>query len=295
MSLFKQAVKSESKLRLALVGPSGSGKTFSALGIASGLGSRIAVVDTERGSASKYAGEFTFDVLELDSHHPQNYIDAIRAAEKEGYDVVVIDSLSHAWTGKDGALDLVDKAVKRAQSGNSFAAWRDITPLHNALVDTILSARLHVIVTMRARTEYVVEEDARGKKVPKKIGLAPVQREGVEYEFDVVGDLNLDHDLVVSKTRCSILAGKIIPRPGAALGETLQGWLHGDVVAELPELRDIRSLGEELYGAEWSEKCGDLVSAITQGSTRELEKLNRSEATRLLEGLRKRQREMAEA
>jgi hypothetical protein len=292
MASFKQAVKSESRLRLALTGPSGSGKTFSALGIATGLGSRIAVVDTERGSASKYAGDFTFDVMELDSHHPQNYIDAIHAAEMEGYDVLIIDSLSHAWTGRDGALDLVDKAIKKAQSGNSFAAWRDITPLHNALVDTILCARLHIIVTMRAKTEYVVEEDGRGKKVPKKIGLAPVQREGVEYEFDVVGDLNLDHELIVSKTRCSILTGKIIPKPGAGMGQTLKGWLHGET---LPELKDIRILGEEIYGPEWDDKCRDLVSAITQGTTKNLAELNRSEAVRLMEGLRKRQREMAGA
>jgi hypothetical protein len=291
MSFFKQAVKSESKLRFALVGPSGSGKTFSALGIATGLGGRIAVVDTERGSASKYAGDFIFDVLELESHHPQNYIEAIRAAEEERYDVIVIDSLSHAWTGKDGALDLVDKAMKKGQTGNSFAAWRDITPLHNALVDAILCARLHVIVTMRAKTEYVVEEDSRGKKVPKKVGLAPVQREGVEYEFDVVGDINLDHELVVSKTRCSLLTGKIIAKPGAPLGTLLKGWLHGD---EIPELKEIAMLGREIYQGEWSEKCAGLVSAITQGTRTELSELNRSEAMRLVEGLRRRQREAVE-
>ncbi len=226
MATFRKATKQQAKLRMALIGPSGSGKTYTALKIATQLGDRVAVIDTERGSASKYADKFEFDVLELDSFHPQRYIEGIQAAEAEGYDVLIIDSLSHAWAGKDGALELVDKAAKRMQSSNTFAAWRDVTPLHNALVDAMLQSRLHLIVTMRAKTEYIVEKDERtGKSVPRKVGLAPVQRDGVEYEFDVVADMDLDNTLIVSKSRCEALNGAVIAKPGKEVADTLKAWL----------------------------------------------------------------------
>jgi hypothetical protein len=222
---FKKASKTQSRLRLALVGPSGAGKTFTALRLAKGLGQKIALIDTERGSASKYSGDVVdFDVLELESFAPRMYVEAIKAAEEAGYDVLIIDSLSHAWTGKGGALEMVDKAAKRSQSNNSFAAWRDVTPEHNALVDAILGARMHIIATMRAKTEYVIEE-VNGKRTPKKIGLAPVQRDGLEYEFDVVADVNLEHDFMVSKTRCAVLDKAVIREAGEEVAEILKRWL----------------------------------------------------------------------
>jgi hypothetical protein len=226
MSGFKKATKQQAKLRAALIGISGSGKTYTALQIATGLSDKIGVIDTERGSASKYADEFSFDVLELTSYSPQNYIDAIHEAEAAGFEVLVIDSLSHAWMGKDGALELVDKVAKRTQSSNTFGAWREVTPLHNALVDAILGARLHVIVTMRAKTEYVQEKDERtGKTTIRKVGLAPVQRDGLEYEFDVVGDMDADNNLIVSKTRCKPLRGGVYHQPGAEFASILKDWL----------------------------------------------------------------------
>lgn len=223
---FKQAKKAQSSLRMALLGPSGSGKTFTALTIAKALGERVAVIDTERGSASKYAGDVaTFDVLELESFSPDTYVEAIEAAAKEGYTVLVIDSLSHAWMGKDGALEQVDKVSAKSRSGNSFAAWREVTPMHNALVDAILRYPGHVLVTMRQKTEWVLEEDDRGKKVPKRVGMAPVQRDGMEYEFDVVGDMDHAHSLVVSKSRCPALADAVIRKPDGKVAEALKAWL----------------------------------------------------------------------
>lgn len=222
---FTKATTHQSRLRLALIGPAGSGKTYSALNVAQHLGQRIAVIDTERGSASKYASLFGFDVLELTSFAPQTYVQAIQAADAAGYDVLVIDSLSHAWMGKDGALEMVDRAGKRSPSGNSFAAWRDVTPHHNAMVDAILACRAHVVVTLRAKTEYVQDKDSNGKTVIRKIGLAPVQRDGLEYEFDVVGDLDQDHNLVVTKSRCPALADAVMARPGKELAEQLRAWL----------------------------------------------------------------------
>src|SRR5690606_13915360 len=135
-------------------------KTYTALQLAKGLAGpndRIAVIDTENNSAALYADEFEFDVLNLDTFSPEVYIQAIRAAEAAGYDVLIIDSLSHAWMGKEGALEQVDKAARRYQ-GNTYAAWRDVTPMHNALVEAMVRCKCHLIVTMRAKTEYVVEK-----------------------------------------------------------------------------------------------------------------------------------------
>jgi len=227
---------------MALIGPSGSGKTYSGLLLATELAKllgngRVAVIDTEHGSAAKYAppssrasapqpGEFVFDAIELGNFDPRNYIEMIQAAEAERYDALVIDSLSHAWIGKGGALEQVDKAAQRSKSKNSFTAWRDVTPLHNALVEAIIGSSCHIFATMRSKTDYAMETDPNtGKLVPRKIGTAPIQREGMDYEFDIVADMDVDHNLIVGKTRCNALDGFIANRPGAALARTIAGWL----------------------------------------------------------------------
>lgn len=224
---FTPATKKQARLRMALIGPSGSGKTYTALTLASAFG-KVAVIDTERGSASKYADKFTFDVLELTNYDPREYVKAIGEAARAGYDVLVIDSLSHAWNASGGVLEMVDRAAARSQSKNSFTAWRDVTPLHNALVDAMLTAPLHIIVTMRAKTEYVLEQVERnGRHItePRKVGMAPVQRDGIEYEFDVVGDMDVENNFAVSKTRCSALTGGVFNRPGEDLARVLKAWL----------------------------------------------------------------------
>jgi hypothetical protein len=260
--MFQKASKTQSRLRLALIGPSGSGKTFSALAIASGLGKRIAVIDTERGSASKYAGRFAFDTLQLETFHPQRYIDAIAEAEKAGYDVLVIDSLSHAWIGREGALDLVDAAARRSKNGSSFNAWRDVTPLQHALVDAILRCKCHVIATMRSKVEYLIEKDEKsGRSVPRKIGMAPVQRDGVEYEFDVIGELDLENNLSVTKSRCPELSGTVTRRPGADFAKALAAWLSdgaapveekkgNGTLETLPALDQVRALLDQAKSGE---------------------------------------------
>ena len=222
---FKKATKSAAKLRLGLVGPAGSGKTMTALRIAHGLGGRIAVIDTERGSASLYSGErgLDFDVLELDSYEAEHFIGAIRQAEQAGYDVLIIDSLSHAWAGKGGILEFVDQASKRS-GGGSFSGWRDATPRHNQLVDAILGAKLHVICTLRSKVEHVIEQ-VNGRTQVRKVGLQPVQRDGLEYEFTVVADVTQDHELIITKTRAAWLKDKIIREAGEELGQQLAAWL----------------------------------------------------------------------
>lgn len=223
--VIKKATKANTRLRLAFIGLSGGGKTWKALALGTSLGRRVVVIDSERGSASKYANDFSYDVLELDTFAPATYCEAINACVAGGYDVIIIDSLSHAWMGKDGALETVDKIAKR-QGGGSFNAWRDVTPMHNALVDTILRTPAHVIVTLRAKTEFSQEKDERtGKTVVRKIGLAAVQRDGLEYEFDVVADVDQDHNAIITKTRCSALTDAVIPPQSEALARTLREWL----------------------------------------------------------------------
>lgn len=247
MSGFKRATKAAAKLRLGLIGPAGSGKTYTALRVAAGLGGRIAVIDTERGSASLYAGErgIEFDVIELATYEVQKFVDGIQAAVDGGYSVLVIDSLSHAWAGKGGILEFVDNAGKRNQGGGNFGAWREATPQHNRLVDAILGAPIHIICTLRSKVEYVVE-NVGGRNQVRKVGLQPVQRDGLEYEFTVVGDVTQDHDLVVTKTRAAFLKDAVVREAGEDLGRQLAAWLaDGEAPVPAPAVRVVRDADED--------------------------------------------------
>ncbi len=230
--MFQKAVKAESKLRLAMAGPSGSGKTYTALNIAQHLTDKpVALVDTEHGSASKYADLFSFDVLQLDPpYHPDRFIEAIHEATKAGYGVIILDSLSHAWMGTGGLLDLVDEIAKKNRNPNAFAAWKDATPIQNRLVDGIIASDIHIIATMRSKQEYILQENDKGRQVPKKVGLAPVQRDSFEYEFDIFLEMDNDNNAHIGKTRCATLQGKVISKPGKPLAETLKDWLSGVII-----------------------------------------------------------------
>lgn len=231
--MFQKAERKKARLRLALCGPAGSGKTYSALQIAQGLGERIALIDTEHESGSLYADLCDFDTAALTPPYtPEKYRSAINAAELAGYSVLIIDSFSHAWAGEGGLLDMHDKAVAAMRSGNSFTAWREITPQHNALVETVLGARLHVIATLRTKTAYDLIDDGNGKKKPVKIGLAPIQREGVDYEFTSVFDLSIDgHVATATKDRTRLFDGKHFT-PGIETGQALANWLESGVDAD---------------------------------------------------------------
>lgn len=233
---FQKAVKHDAKLRMSISGPSGSGKTWTALTLATRLAGNetFAVLDTERGSASKYADDFTFDVMELDTFDPRSYVKAIHEAEEAGYTVMVVDSLTHAWNGTGGLLDIVDGIAKRKYGNNTFAAWKDATPIQNELINAITGAKLHIIVTMRSKQDYILEKDERtGKTAPKKAGMAPIQREGFEYELDVAVDMDIDNTMIVQKSRCSKLAGQIIAKPDGKVADTLKEWLRGAPVVDV--------------------------------------------------------------
>jgi len=224
MSRFKKAVLEQAKVRIALWGPSGAGKTRTALEFASGLGKKIALIDTEHGRSRQYADRYDFDLVELEKFHPDQYIQAIQAAEDEGYDIVIIDSLTHAWSGEGGLLEVHADIVRRNLVKNDFSAWDEVTPIHRRLIEAMVRSSLHVIATMRSKTEYAMEVDERGKTVIRKVGLGPDQRKNLEYEFDVVGYIDPEHTLTIEKDCSDLLQDQVIKLPTAEVGMKLAAW-----------------------------------------------------------------------
>lgn len=223
---FTRATRRKSKLRLALAAPSGAGKTYGALTIAKGIGGRIAVIDTERGSASLYSNLVEFDTLSLEPPYtPERFIEAIHAAESAGYDVIVLDSITHEWNGTGGVLEVVDNIAKASKSGNSYNAWNEGTRRHRAFIDAMLQSPSHIIATMRTKAAYVQEKNERsGKTEIKKVGMAPEQRDGMEYEFTVVLDIVNDSNIAsASKDRTGMFTSP--NRITAATGEMIAKWL----------------------------------------------------------------------
>jgi hypothetical protein len=220
---FAKATKAAAKLRAAIFGPSGAGKTFTSLRVASGLagGGTVAVIDTERGSASKYADRFSFDVLELQDQTIDGYVAAIGEAAKAGYTVLVIDSLSHGW---QTLLEEVEKLAKAKYRGNTWSAWSEGTPLQRRLVQAILTYPGHVIATMRSKTEWTTV-DNNGRKTPQRVGLAPEQGKGVEYEFDLLVEISTEHVANVIKDRTGKFQDKLLDKPGEDFGRDLAAWL----------------------------------------------------------------------
>jgi len=220
---FQAATKAQAKLRAALFGPSGAGKTFSALRMATGIGGRIAVIDTERGSASKYADRFAFDTHQLADRTIEGYVAALDAAAKAGYDVLVIDSLSHGW---QELLQEVDRLAKARFGGNTWAAWSEGTPKQRRLIDALLDFPGHVIATIRSKTEWNQQTDEKtGRLRPVRIGLAPEQGKGIEYEFDLLVELSTDHVATVIKDRTGKFQDRVIEKPDEGFGRELAAWL----------------------------------------------------------------------
>lgn len=242
--LFEKVTRAKSKARIALTGPSGAGKTLSALYLAYGIAGdwgRVALIDTEHGRARFYAnrddlqtGEFLYAPMDA-PYTPDKYVDYVRSAAQAvgGDGVVIVDSFSHAWDNEGGVLSIKSEIAKQ-QGKNDYTAWDEAGKIQNNLVNTILSAPCHTIVTMRAKMAYAMEVNERGKTVPVKIGLAPVQRENTEYEFDMVFQLDRQHRASLSKDTTFLdgWEGVITPALGASLGE----WLSKGV--ELPRCAD---------------------------------------------------------
>ena len=236
---FTRAVRQQAKLRLALTGPSGAGKTYSALILATVLGKRVAVIDTERSSASLYAEAFAFDTMDLPPPYtPERFIEAVAEAERAGYDVVIIDSITHEWNGIGGCLEINETLAAAKYRGNTWSAWNETTPRHRAFLDKLMAANCHIIATMRSKTETAQVDDGNRKKVVK-LGMKAEQREGTDFEFSIVLDLIHDgHYAVASKDRTGLFA-KLDPAPITAdTAKMLAAWLQSATPAPAVQTRN---------------------------------------------------------
>jgi len=225
---FSKAQRENLYLRCALFGPSGSGKTMTALSIAKGIAKKmnvpVAVIDSEARSASKYADRFQFDVDNLEKKTVEHYIASMNEAAKSGYKVLVIDSLSHAWRE---LTEEVDKITQASTSKNSVLSWAKVNPKQKRLINAILNYPGHLIVTMRSKTEWVLGKGENGKIAPEKLGLAPEQGKGIEYEFDMLCEINQAHQATVTKDRTGKFQDEVIEKPGEDFGVALYEWLAG--------------------------------------------------------------------
>lgn len=242
---FKKATLEQSKLRLAIYGPSGAGKTYTALRIASGMGGKIALIDTERRTARKYSRTFNFDVNELDRRTIDDYVQAIR--EAKGYNVLIIDSMSHAW---QELLEEIDKLASTKFGGNTWSAWSKGTPKQRAFIDAILNFDGHVIATIRSKTDWdQVKDDKTGKVKPVRVGLAPEQGKGIEYEFDMLMSITAEHIAAVEKDRTGKFQDKMIEKPGEEFGAELMAWLSdGAPAPEKPTQPTMQETALDLGG-----------------------------------------------
>lgn len=277
---FVRAVKGESKLRLCVAGPSGSGKTYTSLKFAQHLskGERFAVIDTENGSASKYADEFGFDVINIEPPFTiDKAVEYLSMAEKAGYAVVVLDSATHFYKGSGGLLEQVDTIAQAQFRGNTYAAWSVAGKIYNKFLEAIKQSRIHVIVTARTKTKYV-EGDKKGQM--QKVGMEVEMRDGFEYEFDIFAQMTVpENHMFVEKSRCSALQGKSFEKPGHNVVSVLENWLTGarvldgvvvsDEYAKLKDntirfVRSMRSLLGRDGTEEFTKQAVDTLSELVQ-------------------------------
>lgn len=250
MSSYKRAERKKLKARVALCGPGGSGKTWSALLLAKGLGGRIALVDTEHNSAELYAHVCEFDVARLlPPYTPTRYLALMKEAVADGYDTIIVDSFTHVWSGEGGLLEMNDMAAKAKFKGNSYMAWSDTTPKYRRLIENMLALPAHVITTIRSKTLYG-ETEVGGKKSYVKLGAGPEQRSGIDYEYTVFLDLDMNNIAIASKNRTSLMKDPFVI--SEETGEELREWLDGgtaiDVLLQSPcrmswEIAPIAELG----------------------------------------------------
>jgi len=239
---LRPSAKQRAKIRLALQGPAGSGKTYSALLLAYGLTKawdKIAVIDSENGSADLYASLGNYYVLPLQDYSPETYERALGTCEDSGVEVIIIDSISHCW---EFLLE-----IHSSMMGNSFTNWNKITPRQNSLVQRILRSRCHVICTMRTKQDYVLSEK-NGKMVPEKVGLKSVQRDGIDYEFTTVLDINLKHKASASKDRTGLFMDLPEFTITSDTGNEILRWCRSEVINQEKTRNNLKPIGGFYYG-----------------------------------------------
>jgi hypothetical protein len=245
----RKAVKSQVKLKLGLSGPSNAGKTEGALAVATAFGSvadptrkpRILVIDTENRSASLYADRYDFDTIPLAAPYtPERYKKAMYQAIVGEYDWLIVDTISHEWEAEGGILRKKDKIDAANPNSNSFSNWNKVMPDHESFIEFIKQIPCHTICTMRSKQSYVLEANDKGKQKPRKLGMAPIQREGVDYEFSLVFDLeHPSHNATVSKNRTTLFTdGEPINLKDPVVAQAIRGWLEAGAPMEAqPEFK----------------------------------------------------------
>jgi hypothetical protein len=261
---LKKAARRKAYLKMGITAPAGGGKTAGSLLLAFGLmkekypnlpdekvWEKIAVIDTENGSGELYVnsviantkiGEYNAITLTA-PFNADKYINAIEICENNGIEVVIVDSTTHLWAGEGGLLEKQNTVATKSKSGNSYTAWREVTPDHNKFVDKMLQCNMHLIATMRSKMEYVQEKDEHGNSRVRKLGLKPVQREGMEYEFTVFLDIDDNHTAVASKDRTGLLDGKTF-KINPQVGRDLMNWLDSGSDEAPVVLADNRTLAD---------------------------------------------------
>ena len=242
---LQKASRKKASIKMSLQGPSGSGKTYSALLTAYGLKSdwsKIAVIDSENHSSELYSHLGSFNVLKLSAPYtPEKYIQAIEACGQAGMQVIIIDSISHEW---EYILE-----AHASLPGNSFTNWQKIGLRHKAFIQAILGSKVHIIGTTRTKQDYVLNE-RNGKMVPEKVGLKAVQREGLDYEFTLVFDLNMKNSATASKDRTGLFFGKPEQKLTIETGKAIYNWCNSGVCISADDvttrINGSKSLGELL-------------------------------------------------
>jgi hypothetical protein len=262
---FQKAERSQVRLKIGIQGPSGSGKTDGALAIARsivGPTGKIALADTENASASLYSDRYNFDTVGIAPPYlSAKYEEVIDVAAEAGYDALVIDSISHQWDGDGGIL--ARKEATDARGGNSYTNWRAFTKEYNQFVGKILSAPIHIIVTMRSKQDYVLEANDKGKTAPKKVGMKAIQREGAEYELTVNFDVQMDHRAKASKDRTNLFGDHLWDLRDPKTGKMLVEWLSSakPVALATPEQRNKLQLLADAVGMpeQYATRIGELL------------------------------------
>jgi hypothetical protein len=218
---LRKATRKKAKIRLGLSAVSGGGKTYSAILIAKGLVgdlNKVAIIDTENGSADLYAHLGDFNVLPLTAPFtPERYIEAIKSCEKAGMEVIIVDSISHEWDGKGGCLEIVESL------GGKYQDWAKVTPRHQAFIDAIIHSASHVITTVRRKQDYEMIKDGNKIRVEKG-GLREITREGFEYELTINLELDTRHNATASKDRTQLFMNKPAFVPSEQTGEMIAAW-----------------------------------------------------------------------
>ena len=274
---IRKAQRQSVNIKIAMTGPSGAGKTMSSLLLAKGIAPNgsILVIDTEDGSSNLYADHnltkgVEFDVLQIQAPYTiAKYIKALEMGIDGKYDVIVIDSLSHAWAGEGGLLE--KKSAIDSRGGNSYTNWATVTKEHESFKSKIVHCPTHVIVTMRSKQDYIMEANDKGKSAPKKVGLAPIQRDGMEYEFTTVFDIGMDHQFHVSKDRTGLFDGRI-EAVTIKTGEQIKAWLDGGAPLQKPQAampstefneNEILEIEAKAHDLEWAYQDNNFSSANT--------------------------------